>query len=164
MALVSWRLRENQKRPKNVTHSIETGSRPIVTEGLEAEQSALYQERSRLEQAVALSKIQRPSADTVRAVYARFTELWEAAPEAERAELLPLLVEQVEMKDKERGMVRLVFETDLSALNFGTARGDCGITARLRDRNLPNYQNPDRLRIPFDLPRRAPASCEAAPS
>jgi hypothetical protein len=59
---------------------------------------------------------------------------------SERAELLPLLVEQVEMKDKERGIVRLVFETDLSALNFGTARGDCGITARLRDRNLPNYQ------------------------
>ena len=65
----------------------------------------------------------------------RFTQLWNAATEAERAELLPLLVKQVEMKDKERGIVRLVFETDFSALNFATAQGDCGITARLREDN-----------------------------
>jgi len=140
LTVLTRRLRETQKRLKNVTDSIETGGRAVVTlvrrlEELEAEQTALQQERTRLEQAFAVSKIQRPSADAVRAVYARFTQLWEAATEAERAELLPLLVEQVEMKDKERGIVRLVLETDFSALNFATARGDCGFTSNLREDN-----------------------------
>ena len=65
-------------------------------EALEAEQLSLEQERQRLEREEARQRVCRPSAESVRALWGRFTELWEAATEAERAELMPLLVERVE--------------------------------------------------------------------
>ncbi len=108
------RLRECERKIKHCLNAVETGGatvRPLIKrlEELEAERLHLEQAKLTVEKQIAESKIARPEAVYVQSLWSRFMELWEEATDAERAELLPLLVERVEMQEKERGYCRLLF-------------------------------------------------------
>lgn len=55
-------------------------------------------------------RLARPNAAQVQALWSKFLKLWERATEEERCQLLPLLVERVEMTEKERGFCDLAFQ------------------------------------------------------
>lgn len=114
LAAIKRRLRECERKIKHCLNAVESGGagvRPLVKrlEELEAERLHLEQARLTVEKQIAECKIARPEADYVRSLWSRFMVLWEEATEQERTELMPLLVERIEMKEKERGYCRLLF-------------------------------------------------------
>ncbi len=54
-------------------------------------------------------RMSRPSLEYVQGVWRQFIDVWEAATQEQQAQLMPLLVEKVELREKERGIVRLSF-------------------------------------------------------
>jgi hypothetical protein len=53
----------------------------------------------------------------IQARWSRFLELWEEAAEAERTQLLPLLIDRLDMIEKEREKSRLIFLPTHSVLS-----------------------------------------------
>ena len=70
-------------------------------------------------------------------------------------------MDRVEMKNRQEAEAAIL--PALSQLLQFPPRGVYS-KYELRDLNLPNYQNPADLRLPLDLPRRAPARCQVAPA
>jgi len=113
-AAISRRLREVDKRIKNVMATIEGGGagvRSLVSrlQELEAERAGMVEQRRQLEARLAETRIQRPDAAQVQVWFNDFMRLWEAATEEEKQRLMPLIVDRVEMHEKERGFCRLLF-------------------------------------------------------
>ncbi len=111
---VTRRLRSIEKETGNLTVAIAKGGaglRPLLKkiEELENERLGLEVERERLEAQMRDTDIQRPDLGQVQAYWGEFVELWDTATDEERHRLIPLLVERVEMTEKERGSCRLVF-------------------------------------------------------
>lgn len=111
------RLKEKEKNIKNLMDVIEAGGagvRSFVSrvQALEGEQDALTEELRRLKAKEIETCLARPDVAQVQALWGRFLELWEKATEDERCELLPLLVERVEMTEKERGFCDLSFQSE----------------------------------------------------
>lgn len=107
---IARRLREADQKISRLTAVVESSGskmaiRPLLSHMKELEQQrlSLEQERQRLEREIAASRLNRPDAAQVQRLWGRVLELWDAATEAERVQLMGLLVERVEMKDKEHG-------------------------------------------------------------
>ena len=66
-------------------------------------------EQGQLERRLTESHLQRPDRAQVQAHWNQFLTIWEVASEEEKAKLLPLIVDRVEMREKERGFCRLWF-------------------------------------------------------
>ena len=114
LSAINRRLKDVEKRTKGVMNAIEAGGsglKVLLTrlEELQTQQQALQTEHYQITARMAESKLSRPDAGYVQSVWKRFLELWEEATEEERNKLLPLLVERVDMTEKERGICRLVF-------------------------------------------------------
>ncbi len=115
---VARRLREAEKKIKNITSAIEAGGgavRSLLTrlEELEEEHIKLAAEQGQLERKMTESRLQRPDTALVQAYWKEFLTIWEVASEAERGKLMPLIVERVELTEKERGFCRLVFQPEI---------------------------------------------------
>ena len=67
------------------------------------------EQRRQLEAKIAETRIQRPDPEQVQGWFRDFIRLWDMATEEERMRLLPLIVDRVEMHEKERGFCRLRF-------------------------------------------------------
>ncbi|MGI4788810.1 MAG: recombinase family protein [Janthinobacterium lividum] len=111
---VTRRLNSIEKETGNLTGAIAKGGaglRPLLKKigELENERLGLEVERERLEAQIRETDIQRPDLGQVQAWWGEFVELWDAATDEERQRLVPLLVERVEITEKERGFCRLVF-------------------------------------------------------
>ncbi len=134
------RLRETDKKIKNLLGAVENGGSQVspllrrLTE-LEEERAGLDGERQAVERRIEETRLRRPDEAQVMALWGRFLELWEAASDEERNDLLPLLVERVDMRDKEHGMAHLVFAPDLGVLSGGRGKkvnptsGNVGFTS-----------------------------------
>ena len=110
------RLRETDKKIKNIMDAMEAGGAGVRSlidrvQALEGEQNTLTEELRRLKVKEMETRLARPDAAQVQALWGRFLELWEKATEDERCELMPLIVERVEMTEKERGFCDLSFQT-----------------------------------------------------
>lgn len=104
---VARRLKGIEKETENLTGAIAKGGaglRPLLKkiEALEEERIGLEIERERLEAQVRDTEIRRPDLEQVQAWWGQFGELWDAATDEERQKLMPMLVERVEMTEKER--------------------------------------------------------------
>lgn len=127
-AAISRRIREVEKRTKHVMAAIEGGGagvRSLIArlQELEAERAGAVQQRQQLEARIAETKIKRPEAAEVQAWFADFLRLWEAATEEERQRLMPLIVDRVEMHEKERGFCRLSFTVqNPRSMQFSTSK------------------------------------------
>ncbi len=111
---VAKRAKDVEKRTKAVLTAIEAGGaglRALLTrlEELQEQQQALQAEQYELAARRGESHIVRPDKEYVQATWSRFIELWEDADDQERHTLMPLLVERVDMTEKERGTCRLSF-------------------------------------------------------
>ena len=82
-------------------------------EELEEEHVRLAAEQGQLERKMTEARLQRPDPALVQAHWKGFLTLWEVASEAERGKLMPLIVERVELTEKERGFCRLVFQPEI---------------------------------------------------
>lgn len=114
-AALAKRAREADKKIKNLMGVMEAGGagvRSLIArlQELEAERAALTDEQRRLEGRQRETRLARPDAAQVQALWGKFLKLWEKATEEERCQLLPLLVERVEMTEKERGFCDLAFQ------------------------------------------------------
>ena len=121
LAAVSRRLRDTEKKIKNLIGILEGGGagvRSLVVrlQELELEKSRLVEEQRRLEAEKAETRLARPDEGQVQALWGRFLRLWEAATEEEKTKLMPLLVERVVMTEKERGICELLFSSDTTLL------------------------------------------------
>lgn len=67
---------------------------------LEDERARLVEEQRRLEVEKAETRLDRPDAGQVQALWGRFLRLWETATDEEKAKLTPLLMERVTMTEK----------------------------------------------------------------
>lgn len=126
---IKRRLRDTEKRTSNVLALVEAGGpggRLLLgrLDALEQEQNGLAEERRRLEREIEETRIQRPNPEMVRAFWSRTVELWEKASEDQRCQLLPLVVERVEVVEKERASCRFLFSPAEGA-SF------CGINSRV---------------------------------
>ncbi len=127
MTGVNRRLREAEKKIKNMTTAIEAGGGAIRSllnrlEELETERIKLAGEQGQLEKKITASRIARPDTAQVQAHWNEFLTIWEVASDEEKAKLLPLIVERVEVTEKERGFCRLVFQPEIPrSRNFSTS-------------------------------------------
>ena len=127
MTGVNRRLRETEKKIKNMTSAIEAGGGTIRSllnrlEELEAERTKLAGEQGQLERKITESRIARPDTAQVQAHWNEFLTIWEVASDEEKAKLLPLIVERVEVTEKERGFCRLIFQPEIPrSRNFSTS-------------------------------------------
>ena len=125
---INRRVREVEKRIKNVMTAIEAGTagvRSLINrlQELETERAEAVQQKQQLEAQIAETKIQRPDAAMVQAWFADFLRLWEAATEEERQRLMPLIVDRVEMHEKEHGFCRLSFTMqNPRSMQFSTSK------------------------------------------
>lgn len=76
------------------------------------ERGALADELRRLEVKQAETRLSRPDVAKAQALWGRFLELWEKGTDEERCQLMPMLVERVEMTEKERGFCDLSFQAE----------------------------------------------------
>ena len=116
LGALAKRTREADKKIKNLMGVMEAGGggvRSLITrlQELEEERAALSDERRRVEAKQAETRLARPNVAEVQALWGGFLRLWEKATEEERCQLLPLLVERVEMTEKERGFCDLAFQS-----------------------------------------------------
>ncbi len=136
LSAVNRRLKDVDKRTKGVLSAIEAGGaglRVLLSrlEELQVQQGKLQTEQFQIQARMEETKLARPNAGMVQATWARFLELWEAATEDERNKLLPMLIERVDMTEKERGTCRLVFMPTDSALTSEPHISLCGINSEL---------------------------------
>ncbi len=136
LSAVNRRLMDVDKRTKGVLSAIEAGGaglRVLLSrlEELQVQQGKLQTEQFQIQARMEETKLARPNAGMVQATWARFLELWEAATEDERNKLLPMLIERVDMTEKERGTCRLVFMPTDSALTSEPHISLCGINSEL---------------------------------
>jgi site-specific DNA recombinase len=132
---VARRLRDAERQVARLTDVIassnsKTPMAPLLRrlDELEGQRRDLEQEHERLTREAEAAKVRRPDAEQVRRLWGRTLELWEEATEEERAQFLGLLVERVEMQDKEHGVCRLVFSTETPCSNVGlTSRMGAGL-------------------------------------
>ena len=131
-------LREVDKRIKNVMATIDAGGagvRSLISrlQELETERAEAVEQRRQLEARLAETRIQRPDAAQVQAWFKDFLRLWDAAMEEERQRLMPLIVDRVEMHEKERGFCRLLFTVqNPRSLQSSTSKNvviDCSLGA-----------------------------------
>lgn len=126
------RLKETAKKIKHCLLAIENGGstvRPLLARiaELEAEEQSLLQEKYALDEQIAESRLNRPPADYVRLLWSSFLRLWEEADEAERGELIGLVVKRVEMTEKERGICRLTFADQKLRSCYVATSGDVAV-------------------------------------
>ncbi len=136
LVAVSRRLRDVEKRTKNCLTVIETGgaaARAVLArlDELEQEKIGLQEERNKIAGQIADTRINRPDVEQVQSLWQRFAELWEKGTEDDRAELMPLLVERVEMIGKEHGIARLVFDAKIGAKMKNPTSYNVGLTSGL---------------------------------
>ncbi len=117
LTAIARRLRDTDKKIKNLMSVMEAGGagvRSLISrlQELEDERARLVEEQRRLEAEKAETRLDRPDAGQVQALWGRFLQLWEAATDEEKAKLMPLLVERVTMTEKERGICELLFSAD----------------------------------------------------
>ena len=136
LSAVNRRLKDVEKSTKSIMTAIESGGaglRVLLTRlaELQSQQGKLQAEQYQIKVRMEEGKLSRPNAEAVQATWARFMEVWEKASEEDRNKLLPLLVERVDMTEKERGTCRLVFEPAYSALTSESHTSLCGINSEL---------------------------------
>lgn len=135
-AQVARRVRDAEKKIEGLTNTIAllgAQSRalgPLLhrLESLEEERFALQQEKQRITREIAAARVTRPTVTDVHRLFGRFAELWKAATEQERAELLPLLVGEVRMETKEKGSLQIL-------LNLRSPLREFGYSSKLRESN-----------------------------
>lgn len=160
-ASVARRLVEVDKKIANITAAIETGGSRFASlltrlEDLEKQQKTIQAEKAELAQRIHASEIRRPSVEDVQKVWGRFTELWEKATEEEREALMPLLVDRVDMEQKERGNARLLISAAFPRSFVGLTPGLGARTntfstfnaASRSPRRRRAFCNPSRFRLP----------------
>ncbi len=117
LTAIARRLRDTDKRIKNLMSVMEAGGagvRSLISrlQELEEDRARLLEEQRRLEAEKAETRLDRPDAGQVQALWGRFLQLWEKATDEERTKLMPLIVERVVMTEKERGICDLLFSAD----------------------------------------------------
>jgi site-specific DNA recombinase len=109
VADTSRQLREVEKRIARIQDAIEQGTGGAVRsqmerlEALEAERVRLSGQQTQLETEAEAQRIRRPDVAEACRLWGRLTELYEAATDEEREEILQALVVRVEMTEKEEG-------------------------------------------------------------
>lgn len=144
---VTRRLRGNQRETENLVRAISAGGktvRPLIArlEELEAERASLEGEKGGLERQIVESKIQRPDAEQVREYWDRFSRLWKKATDAEKSKLLPLVVEGVELTEKERGFFTLAFAPENPRQFNHSSDGNVSIRSNMGAQARVNTTNP----------------------
>lgn len=94
---------------------------------LDKEGRALAHEKSEIEQRVSETRLNRPPAQYVQLMWSSFLKLWDAGTEAEKADLIHLVVGRVELADQERGYCRLLFAPDEPYGLKGCASGNVAV-------------------------------------
>ncbi len=128
--------REIDKKIKNLMGIMEAGGagvRSLISrlQELEDERARLVEEGRKLEFAKAETHLQRPDVEEVQALWGRFLRLWRYATEEERGRLMPLLVERVDMTEKERGICRLLFSADTAPFGSPSTSDDVLVNSTL---------------------------------
>lgn len=127
--LTKRRVAANTKETNNIVSAIAvTGksARPLLDKlkALEDEKSRLEAKLTNIERAALGSKIERPSVEQVCALWSRFANIYRSATDDERSQLMPMIVKEVVLTEKERGTVRLNFTVSRSlvveSVNFGS--------------------------------------------
>lgn len=128
--LIERKLIEINKRITRCHEAIEIGSgavRPLVERmsALERERVEIEMKRRELEEQGANLKRARPNVDEACRLWRRIPELWGAATEEERTELLQALVLKVEMETKEKGAceIALISQAPISELELNSDMG-----------------------------------------
>lgn len=121
LTAVSKRLREVEKKIAQITSAIESAGamRSLVERlsALETERVKIEAEQSRLRNLVAEQTCQRPDAKQVADVWSKFLGLWQEMTEEEREQALSLLVERVDIREKEEGTCKIrIFDKSLSRM------------------------------------------------
>ncbi len=165
LTAIARRLRDTDKKIKNLMSVMEAGGagvRSLISrlQELEEERARLLEEQPRLEAEKAETRLDRPDAAQVQALWGRFLRLWEAATDEEKTKLMPLLVERVVMTEKERGICELLFSADTAPpWNASTSSNVLINSTNRADRfvvvNYPPIQFPD-----FEVSRISTQSLE----
>ncbi len=125
--ILARRLRDVEKRSKAILNAIEGGGAGLKTllarmAELQEQEQTLKIEQMETQRQIREAKLARPDVGYVQRLWKRFLSLWEAATEEERTALLPLLVERIDLTEKERGVVRLSFSAgDPRSDHFATS-------------------------------------------
>ncbi len=101
-------MREIDKQLGNLAQAVALGGgqlRPLLQkmDTLETSRLPLERKQRELEEAIEVSRRNRPNADRICREWSRVTELWEGANDEEREELMQAMVIRVEMDEKEEG-------------------------------------------------------------
>lgn len=109
VANTSRQLREVEKRIGRLQEAIEQGTGGAVRslmerlDALEAERVRLAGQQTQLDAEVEAHRVRRPNVAEACRLWGRFTELYAAATDEEREEIMQALVVRVEMTEKEEG-------------------------------------------------------------
>jgi len=112
-------------RQRNLLNAIEDGEQiQSVKQRLilaEAEERAVRAKISLLDTEISLATRLRPTAEQVQDSWAQVLDIWEAAEDNEKAALLRLLIESLEIHEKDRAILRLATIVELPSPKFGTS-------------------------------------------
>ncbi len=108
----------------NITTAIGEG-RALTTllttlERLERELGEIKTELCQLDEEIAASTVQRPTAEQVQAVWGRFMEVWPELTDEEKTELLGSLVKDIEVKEKDRVSLLLASTAEIHGRTLET--------------------------------------------
>jgi len=126
-------------------------TRPLLSrlEELEQQRLSLEQERQRIDREIAASRLKRPDAGQVERLWGRVLELWDAANEAERVQRIGLLVERVEVKDKEHAFCRLLFSAEKPCSLESRPDLNVGLRSNMGAGGVTGSIYPQRVRATF---------------
>jgi len=146
IAGIARRSRETEKKIKNITSAIESGGGAVRSllarlEELEEERTRLAAEQGQLELKITESQLQRPDAALVQGYWKQFLTIWEVASEEERGRLMPLVVERVELTEKERGFCRLVFQPQIPRSGSFSTSGNVVVSSQMGAANSCGANN-----------------------
>ena len=132
LAAVNKRMKDIDKQLGNLAQAVALGGgqlRPLLQkmDALEASRLPLERKQRELEEAVEVSRRNRPNADRICREWSRVTELWEGANDEEREELMQAMVIRVEMDEKEEGTCEVALMPQVPSL----ASDWLGLTSRM---------------------------------
>ncbi len=132
LAAVNKRMKDIDKQLGNLAQAVALGGgqlRPLLQkmDTLETSRLPLERKQRELEEAVEVSRRNRPNADRICREWSRVTELWEGANDEEREELMQAMVIRVEMDQKEEGTCEVALLPQVPSL----ASDWLGLTSRM---------------------------------
>jgi hypothetical protein len=121
LTAINKRLSDVEKKITQIMAAIEGGGamRSLVERltTLETERVQIEAEQSRLRTMIAEQSSQRPDAKQIAGLWSKVLELWESMTEEEREKVMGLLVERVEIREKEKGTCQIrIFDKSLSRM------------------------------------------------